>query len=68
MTPITGMHDGFPSNSRREIAKSVPARISSAPTAPNEGRLRIEPCRPIAVVATAGIGATSPLAHVSATG
>jgi hypothetical protein len=33
-TPITGQHDGRASNNRREIAKSVPAMISSAPTAP----------------------------------
>jgi len=34
VTPITGQHEGLPSNRRREIAKSAPARINSAPTAP----------------------------------
>ena len=34
VTPITGKHEGLPSNRRREIAKSVPASIRSAPTAP----------------------------------
>jgi hypothetical protein len=34
VTPTTGRHDGLPSNNRREIAKSVPAKISNAPTAP----------------------------------
>src|SRR6516164_11544004 len=34
VTPITHKHDGLPSNRRREIAKSVPAKISRAPTAP----------------------------------
>jgi len=33
VTPITHQQEGFPSNSRREIARSVPARIKSAPTA-----------------------------------
>src|SRR5215468_6253521 len=34
VAPITQRHDGLPSNRRREIAKSVPAKISRAPTAP----------------------------------
>jgi len=34
VNPITQRHDGLPSNSRRETAKSVPAMTSSAPTAP----------------------------------
>jgi len=33
VAPITHRHDGRPSNRRREIAKSVPAKISSEPTA-----------------------------------
>jgi hypothetical protein len=32
--PITHQQDGLPSNRRREIAKSVPAKISSEPSAP----------------------------------
>jgi hypothetical protein len=34
--PTTHQHDSLPSNSRSEIAKSVPTKISSEPTAPIE--------------------------------
>lgn len=33
VTPITHQQDGLPSNRRREMAKSVPAMMSNAPTA-----------------------------------
>src|SRR5215813_1414689 len=35
VAPITQRHDGLPSNRRREIARSVPAKMSSEPTAPD---------------------------------